>query len=89
MSTHVTIKKAPSGHNLKVSVLNPGQTEPTVTFLADGGETTVMVCGGSPEQAGGCITMHEVDKPAPEPIKADEVAGDAPAEKAEDAGPQS
>lgn len=38
MSTHITIVKKSSGHNLQVT-------------------------GGSPEQGGGILILHEVDKP--------------------------
>lgn len=63
MSTHVTIVKKPSGHNLQVTVQNPGGS-PQVIVLTDNQATEVMVYGGSPDQNGGTIIMHEIDKPA-------------------------
>jgi len=63
MSTHVTIVKKPSGHNLQVTVQNPGAGAPVTQVLGDNQATEVMVYGGSPEQGGGILTLHEVDKP--------------------------
>jgi len=58
MSTHVTIAKKPSGHNLKVTVLNPGAPAPSEHVLADNQAVEVLVYGA------GQITMAEVEKEA-------------------------
>ena len=62
MSTHVTIVKKPSGHNLKVIVMNPGDAEARVHLLADNQAVEVMVYGGDAAIGGGTIQLHEVDK---------------------------
>lgn len=60
MSTHVVICKKPSGHNLKVEVLNPGMTEPSVKLLQDHEFTEVLVYGD------GTIKLEEIEKPKAE-----------------------
>lgn len=63
MSTHVTIVKKPSGHNLLVQVLNPGATAPSEQLLADNQACEVLVYGAATEEhAGGTITLCEIDK---------------------------
>ena len=56
MSTQVTICKKPSGHNLQVTVKNPGNPTPTVQTLQDNQFTEVLVYGD------GSIELHEVEK---------------------------
>lgn len=58
MSTHVTIVKRPSLHNLSIKVQNPGMPEPREYLLGDNEATEVLVYGD------GQITMAEVEKPA-------------------------
>jgi hypothetical protein len=66
MSTHVTIAKKPSGHNLRVSILNPGANAPTEHVLADNQVVEVLVYGN------GQIRMAEVEKQK-EPVKLPDV----------------
>lgn len=56
MSTQITICKKPSGHNLQITVQNPGQTQPQVKVLEDNQFTEVMIHGD------GTIDMCEVLK---------------------------
>lgn len=62
MSTQVTIVKKPSGHDLLVIVQNPGAGAPTTLTLSDNQAVEVMIYGGSPEQGGGTLTIHEINK---------------------------
>ena len=56
MSTHVTIVKKPSGHNLSIKVTNPGTPTPMTYELADNQAVEVMVYGD------GRIEMSEIEK---------------------------
>ena len=56
MSTHVVICKKPSGHNLKVEVMNPGMPAPDVKLLKDNEFVEVMVYGA------GTLKLSEVEK---------------------------
>lgn len=55
MSTHVLIAKKPSGHNLRVTVTNPGAS-PREHVLLDNQHVEVMVYGD------GAIDLREVEK---------------------------
>lgn len=57
MSTHVLIAKKASGHNLQVTVINPG-TKPREHVLTDNEHVEVMVYGD------GSIHLQEVEKAA-------------------------
>ena len=59
MSTHVTIVKKPSNHNLQVTVKNPGDAAPFTHVLQDYQAAEVMVHGGV---SGGTIELRELDK---------------------------
>lgn len=59
MSTHVVICKKPSGHNLKVEVLNPGDPAPRIHLLEDHEFVEVMVYGD------GALKLCEVEKQTP------------------------
>ena len=56
MSTHVVICKKPSGHNLKVEVMNPGMPQPDTKLLKDNEFVEVMVYGD------GTLKLSEVEK---------------------------
>lgn len=64
MSTHVTIVKKPSGHNLQVTVKNPGDAAAHEYLLLDNQAVEVMVYsdGYGLDAASGVIELREVAK---------------------------